>query len=148
MFHLLRKSPPSSKIGPLLSTVSWTSSSVPRRRWLLTKRNDGSWNGFATTNTVSGSSCVPHDYSKMSPLVTLSIRNKRFYYSTATRVMMHQQESGTSNSSITSTSISKRLELEIDKVRSKVHWNLSDFFSVVSAFSLLTAIIFGPYVVE
>ena len=47
-----------------------------------------------------------------------------------------------------SSSITKRLEIVTDKVRAKMHWNLSDFFSVVSAFLLLTGILFGPYVVE
>jgi hypothetical protein len=151
MFHPLRKTPLPSPIGPFLSSVLWTSSSLNRKRWLLPKSNDSSrgiwkFNVSVNTRTVYGGYCVRYDYNTMPSPLLLSIRNKRLY-STATRVI-HQQESSNSNGGITSSSISKRLELEIDKVRSKVHWNLSDFFSVVSAFSLLTAIIFGPYVVE
>ena len=150
MFHPLRKTPLPSTIGPFLSSVLRSSSSLNGKRWLLPKSNDSgrsvwNFNGSVNTRTVDGGYCVRYDYNTMSPLL-LSIRNKRLY-SAATRVI-HQQEGSNSNSGITSSSISKRLELEIDKVRSKVHWNLSDFFSVVSAFSLLTAIIFGPYVVE
>lgn len=147
MLHLLRKSSTSSTISPLLSS-SLLSPSSTRRRVLISCNTRAIWNyyGATATNTRPCGYGIRY-YNTTAPLL-MNSRTKQSY-STATNVVKQQESHNShSTSSSSSSSISKRLELVTDKVRAKMQWNLSDFFSVVSAFTLLTGIIFGPYVVE